>query len=238
MLRNGGKIAAESHRATIETEARREAETKLKESGERIQVLEIEIEKEKDKSSYLPRHLEDSYGKLLKEEAIRVELEIKIQKLQDTLASQACMIDKSINALAEATKTASLTYTNCVEKFKASDEFIMVVEEKAGEYHGIGYSDCLRFVGAGNVVDLKAHSFETFLEKELTHLSESPKTDDDHAATEGALLEVVLGTCGDGEENREEPNEPRVIAEARSSLAAPLKGDTQEVVPAAETCPE
>lgn len=43
-----------------------------------------------------------------------------------------------MKALEEAKKEASLTYKDCVKKYKASEDFLTVVEERTGEYHGMG----------------------------------------------------------------------------------------------------
>lgn len=223
-------MIAKNSRAIAEAKARKEAETQLEGKGERIQTLEQELEKEMGKSSYLQRHLEDSHGKLLKEEAVRVDLEIKIQKLQEILVARANEIGKSAEALAEARKAASLSYKDCVEKYKASGDFVTAVEEKAGEYHVMGFNDCLTFIGAGNRVDPNEHSFESFLEKELAHLGEGTESAGGQTIVEGVPPELVLTTGGEEGKNQEESDDPRASGRASGGPEVPSEGGDQEVI--------
>lgn len=53
-------------------------------------------------------------------------------------------------------REANITYNDCVAKFVGTQDFVDMVEEKAGENHEIWYNDCLNFIGAGNMVNLEA----------------------------------------------------------------------------------
>lgn len=74
---------------------------------------------------------------------------------------------------------ANITYNDCVAKFLETQDFIDIMEEKAGNYHEFGYNDCLNFIGVGKVADFEAHSLENFrvvemarLEKEKAEMAE------------------------------------------------------------------
>lgn len=56
-----------------------------------------------------------------------------------------------------------------------TQDFVDRVEEKSGEYHEIGYYDCLNFVGVGNVVNLEAHSINKFRHVEIARLEKEKK---------------------------------------------------------------
>lgn len=49
------------------------------------------------------------------------------------------------------------------------------MEEKARVYHEKGCNDCLKFVGAGNMVNLEIHSIDHFRDAEIAKLEEEAK---------------------------------------------------------------
>lgn len=102
--------------------------------------------------------------------ALKANSEALLQKSQEKQVAQEQEIGKMARELEEAKKEAFRTYEKCIKKYKASDDFMNVVEKRAGEYHRMGYNDCLNFIRSGNTVDLNVHSFEVYLEKELGQL--------------------------------------------------------------------
>lgn len=71
-------------------------------------------------------------------------------------------MEKITITLERVEKEANITYNDCVAKFVETQDFVDKVEEKVGEYHEIGYRDCLNFIGAENVVNLEDHSIDKF----------------------------------------------------------------------------
>lgn len=116
---------------------------------------------------------------------------VKVEKLKKDLSHQAVELVKATETLERVEQEAAITFADCVQKFKESQDFIDELEEKTGVYHEEGYNDCLKFVGVGSMVDLAVHSIDRFRDAELAkYEKEKAKAEERAKAEEEARADV------------------------------------------------
>lgn len=105
------------------------------------------MDKERSETSEELTSLEES---LQTEKAISESLRAEVERLKAKVIKKQSEVENVTATLETVEKEANIIYKDCVDKFLDTQAFVDKVEEKAGEYHEIGYYDCLNFIGVGN----------------------------------------------------------------------------------------
>lgn len=116
--------------------------------------------------------MEDS---LQTEKAMSESLRTETYKLKAEVTKKQSEVEKITETLERVEKEANITYNDYVAKFVETQNLVDMVEEKAGEYHEIGYNDYLKFIGVGNTANLELHSIEKFRHVEIARLEMEKK---------------------------------------------------------------
>ena len=178
---------------------RRKAETALGEARKETERLQEELRKSNEKlkqyGSDLSKAKEDLEVEQGMSESLRIEVErmnVMLAKKDQELQKEEAELKKVTEILEKTEREANITYRDCVEKYKESQEFKDEIAAGAGSFHAVGFQDCLDFIGAGNVVDLEKHSVEKFQDLHLEGYEPEP---------EGVDAEGPLPVSTVGEEN-------------------------------------
>lgn len=87
-----------------------------------------------------------------------------------------------------------ITYNDNVGKFLQSEQFEELLYERAGKMHEDGFNNCLKYVGAGNLVDPVLHTIDNYRAEELERLKNGqPVVDASLGRTEGVNGDVTAG---------------------------------------------
>lgn len=98
------------------------------------------------------------------------------------------------DVLEKVEQDALITYNNNVGKFLQSEQFDKLLYERAGQMHEDGFNDCLKFIGAGNVVDPVLHTIDICRAEELERLEkEHLVADAGLERTEGVTEGITVG---------------------------------------------
>lgn len=155
---------------TREKLAKEEALGLLRTAQEKCSELEKSVTKSNREKEEALKELSGVQESLDTEKAMSDSLRTEVEKMRIELARKAQEVEKVTLTLEKVEQEANITYNDCVAKFLETQDFVDKVEEKASDYHEIGYKDCLNFVGAGKVVDLEIHSLENFRVVEMARL--------------------------------------------------------------------
>ena len=203
---------------------RRKVEMALGEARKEAERLQEELRKGNEKLEQYGSDLSKAKEDLEVEQGISESMRTEVERINAMLAKKDEELQKEkaelrkINEILEKTeKEANITYRDCVEKYKKSEEFKDEIAAGAGSFHAVGFQDCLDFIGAGNVVDLEKHSVEKFQDLHLEGYEPDPVGVD----TEGPQPVPLVG-----EENLLKSAEGQVIGEvARDSGVGVDQGD-------------
>ena len=143
----------------------------LAEIKKKVERLQEELRKGKEALRQRDRDLSKTKEDIEVEQGITESMRLEMDRVKDLVAvrdeelkKKTEEIERVTKALETVAKEAVITYQDCVDKYKKSQDFKDEVVAAAGSFHAEGFQDCLNFVGAGNVVNFELHSVERFQE--------------------------------------------------------------------------
>lgn len=139
----------------------------LKKTKDEMEAVKAELEREKEMKTKVQEEVSKLNEDLHTEKGISESLQTEVDSMKSLLSIKEVELVKVAETLKQTDKEANILYGDCVAKFKESEDFATELEIKAGVFHEEGYNDCLKFVGAGNTVNLAVHSIDKFRDIEV-----------------------------------------------------------------------
>nr|XP_017238832.1 PREDICTED: uncharacterized protein LOC108211678 isoform X2 [Daucus carota subsp. sativus] len=189
-------IKTERQDRNKERSSRREAEKTLGEVRKELETLQEESKRREADLSKAREDLEVEQGI---SESIRLEVERMsglVVKKDEELQRAKEELRNITETLERTEKEVNITYQDCVEKYKKSQDFKDEVAAGAGSFHAIGFQDCLDFIGVGNMVDPEKHSVEKFQDLHLEGYEPDPVETGDEGFDPEAELALGRGVIG------------------------------------------